>query len=215
LQSNLEEAQQCRAAAEEALAALRRPDQPKRSYCDLLEKRYRPPEGFTTYCDPNYSFAFDYPAGWTTTLMAASPDTPGAPPLTVRRAVLFSAPNGSDFVRTDTYHLYSPANLAGRADTLFPNAQSEYPMKDYPSFKIGGRRAYARIYRWVQDISAVYLFFQHGDSYTIMELKAPSPSALNLNWKIAASIQVPGAYRQDNQIPPELINDSYTLIGGK
>jgi hypothetical protein len=199
-------------SAEETLATLRPTVQPAPSYCELLAKDYQPPEGFTTYCDPDYDFAFDYPADWDTTLVAQSPDRPDAPQL-VRRAQRFSAPDMSNFVRTDTFRLVIP--LPDKVKVFWGYAGSEFPEKEYPDLKIGGQRAYATINRWQQDISAVYLFFQHAEYYTIIELKAPSRAALDFNWKIAASIQVPGVSPQDNQIPAELISDSYTLTDPK
>jgi uncharacterized delta-60 repeat protein len=45
-----------------------------------------------------------------------------------------------------------------------------------------------------------------------MELPAYSQESLEINWKIARSIQVPGSTPQDNVIPQEFISDSYTLL---
>jgi hypothetical protein len=176
--------------------------------------RYQPPKGFKTYCDADYGFAFNYPEDWITTFITGSSDSPGSPVQWVRKAQRFSAPGGSDYVRADTFRL-GVNGLSNKVEAFNGYDERELPEKSYPSLKIGGRTAYAIINRWVQDFSAVSLFFQHGEYYTILELKAPSPSALDLNWKIAASIQVPGASPQDNLIPEELIKDSYTLTGSK
>ena len=189
-------------------------DQGGQSYCDLLTDRYQTPKGFKTYCDTDYDFAFDYPHNWEVTFITGSSDSPGSPAQLVRKAQRFSAPDGSNFVRLDTYRLGSTA-LSNKIEAFFGYDERKFPKKDYPSLKIGGERAYVSINRWVQDISAVYLFFKHGEYYTIMELKAPSPSALDLNWKIAASLQVPGTSPQDNKIPDELIQDSYSLTGSR
>lgn len=189
-------------------------DQLGQSYCVLLTEQYQTPEGFKTYCDADYDFAFDYPQNWEITFIAGSSDSPGSPLQLIRKAQRFSAPNISNFVRADTYRLGS-IGLSDKFQTFWGYDEREFPEKDYPSLKIGGHRAYVSINRFVQDISAVYLFFQHGDYYTIMELKAPSPSALDLNWKIAASIQVPGISPQDNVIPEELVKDSHSLTGSE
>jgi Tol biopolymer transport system component len=58
----------------------------------------------------------------------------------------------------------------------------------------------------------VYLFFEHGDYYTVMEIKAIDRAGLDQNWAIARTIQIHGATADTNIIPAELIEDSYALL---
>jgi hypothetical protein len=103
-------------------------------------------------------------------------------------------------------------SLSERVKNYFSYSEREVANKDYPSLTIGGHRAYAIINRWVQDISAVTLFFQHGPHYTAIELKAPSLSMLDSNWNIARTLQVPGFAPSQNIFPEDLIEDSHQLV---
>ena len=182
------------------------------SYCEDLTKSYQPPDGIQTYCDPDFLFAFDYPAGWKIDLYIASPDTEASSPLWIRKGQMFSTPDLSNYIRVDTYHLYENTSLSERVKNYFSYPQREFANKDYPSLTIGGHSAYVIINRWVQDISAVTLFFQSGPYYTAIELKAPSLSSLAANWNIARSLQVPGFAPSQNSFPEDLIADSHQLV---
>lgn len=181
------------------------------TFCAQVEQNHQPAPGFRTYCDVDYSFALDIPQDWAVQLISSAPDeTSGAN--TVRKVMRFEEDDMNNFVRTDTYRLYVSMNLEQRMRRFFSYDKREFPDKDYPSLMIGGRPAYAILNRWEQDISAVYLFFEHGDYFTVLELKAPARAALYLNWEIARSIQVPYMGIARNNIPAELIEDSYTLL---
>ncbi len=182
------------------------------TFCARVEQNHQPSPGFRTYCDVDYSFALDIPQDWTVQLISSAPDeTAGA--YTARKAMRFEEDSMSNFVRTDTYRLYASMNLEQRMRRFFSYDEREFPDKDYPSLMIGGKPAYAILNRWDQDISAVYLFFEHGDYFTVLELKAPTRAALYLNWEIARSIQVPGmGIAAQYNIPADLIEDSYSLL---
>ncbi|HVN56462.1 MAG TPA: WD40 repeat domain-containing protein [Anaerolineaceae bacterium] len=186
--------------------------QTAQAYCDQLAQRYQPPAGFTTFCDDQFSFAFDVPADWQSIVLASAPDRT-APLNKVRMARRFYNQDSSNSVRFDTYRLPpGDATLAGMAEGFFSYPERENPGREYPALRIGGQPAYAILNRWHQDISAVYLFFRHGEYYTVMEIKAPDLPGLELNWNIARSLQVPGASPGDNRIPDELIADSRKLV---
>ena len=181
------------------------------TFCARVEQNHQPAPGFRTYCDVDYSFALDIPQDWAVQLISSAPDeTTGAN--TVRKAMRFEEDSMSNFVRTDTYRLYASMNLEQRMRRFFSYDEREFPDKDYPSLMIGGKPAYAILNRWEQDISAVYLFFEHGETFTVLELKAPTRAALYLNWEIARSIQVPSMGIAQNNIPADLIEDSYSLL---
>jgi hypothetical protein len=181
-------------------------------YCQQLTQSYHPEDGFQTFCDPDYLFAFEFPTGWKITLIATSPDTETSSPLWIRRGQMFAAADMSNLIRVDTYRLNDPMALTERVQNYFSFAQREFANKDYPSLKIGGKRAYAILNRWQQDISGVTLFFQHGKYYSAVELKAPSSQALETNWKIVRTLQVPWAAPSENVIPDDLIADSHHLL---
>lgn len=118
----------------------------------------------------------------------------------------------SNYIRTDTYRLDATTNLQQRMQLYSGYDEREFPEKEYPTLMVGGKRAYAFIMRWAQDYPAVYLFFEHHDYYTLMELKAINRAGLDQNWEIARTIQIPGATADTNVIPAELIEDSYVLL---
>lgn len=153
-------------------------------FCEDLVQHHTNTPGLKTYCDEDYGFAFDYPQDWHITLVASSPDSPASSPLWVRKAQRFEAIDMSNYIRMDTFHLYDNMTLLDRVTTFFSYSERLFADKSYPSM-IGGQRAYAITNRWHQDYSAVYLFFQHGAYYSVMELKAISQSGLDTNWEIA------------------------------
>jgi hypothetical protein len=186
-------------------------DQLIQSFCGLLKGHYQPPEGFQTYCDADYGFAFDYPSTWRITNVSGSSDAPGTSTQLVRRAQRFEEYDMSNYIRVDTYRMEAGSTLAKQVERFWSYPSREISDQPY-DVRVGGRPAAAILNRWQHDYSAVYLFFQHGDFYSIMELKAISHTGLDTNWQIAASIQIPGTSPQDNEIPEDLIEDSYRLI---
>ncbi len=88
----------------------------------------------------------------------------------------------------------------------------EFPDKSYTALDLGGHTAYVILNCWQQDYSSVMLFFQHGDYYTILEIKAISQDGLDTNWQIARSLQTTGSTPDKNVIPQEFIDDSYQLL---
>ncbi|HWR66878.1 MAG TPA: hypothetical protein VN364_12240 [Bellilinea sp.] len=181
------------------------------AYCQQVESEPRMIDGYLSYCDTDYSFAFDYPADWNIRWISSVPDATAAP-LALRKALRFEEPDPGNYIRTDTYRLYASMTLEQRMRRFTGYEDREFPDKDYSSLMVGGKRAYALIMRWVQDYPAVYLFFEHGDYFTVMELKAIDRASLDLNWEIAKTIQIPGATSDTNVIPTELIQDSYALL---
>lgn len=205
------EGQDCQAAAEVVFATLHPSERLiNMPFCEKLARDYRTPPNYITYCDPDYNFAFDYPANWERTLIGT-----GSEDLSTNHALKiqdFSKPDMSNYIRVATYRLPESSNLEDSFKAHSFYADREFPEHEYAELQIGGQRAYAIVRQWVQDYSAVYLFFQHGEFYTIMEIKAISSPKLDTNWKIARSIQIPGATLEDNFIPDELLIDSYQLV---
>ena len=199
-------------AAQESLIPTIDPKTTQPAYCDQLAETYQPAEGYQTYCDADYLFAFDYPEGWTYQIYAGSPDDVSSSPLWIRRGQVFKAADFLNFIRVDTYHLFDSMSLPERVQRYWSYADRESANKAYPTFTLGGRQAYAIINRYVQDTSAVSLFFQHSEYYTVLELKAIDRSGLDTNWAIARSLQVPGVTPEENVIPQDLIEDSYKLL---
>lgn len=205
------EEQDCLAAAEEVFATLHPSERLiNMPYCEKLARDYRTPPNQKTYCDPDYNFAFNYPQDWSIEPLIEVRDTLVLQ--FVRRMKRFQNPDKSNFIRVDTYRLPATSTLEEtfKAHILYPDR--EYPDHEYEDLRIGGQRAYAFIKRLDQDYSAVYLFFQHGEYYSIMEIKAISSPKLDTNWKIARSIQVPGGTWDDNFFPDQLLIDSYQLV---
>jgi hypothetical protein len=187
------------------------PTQISSDYCKQLLNNYQPADGFRTYCDVDYGFALDYPQGWRITGISSSPDT-AAYPSTVRRAQRYEVEDMSNYIRTDTYHMYGSLTFRERVEySIFYNDRA-FPDKSYPSLTLGGHTAYAILNCWHQDYSSVMLFFQHGEYYTRLELKAISQAGLDTNWQIARTLQIPGFPPDKNVIPQELIDDSYQLF---
>jgi len=212
VQASLSEAEQCNEAAKIVLGTLHAYGQSSTiDYCDQVTQNHSPAADLTTYCDTDYSFAFDYPADWNIRLISSAPDATAAP-LALRKALRFEKPDMSNYIRTDTYRLYASMTLEQRMRRFSGYNQREFQDKDYSSLMVGGKRAYALIMRWAQDYPAVYLFFEHADYFTVMELKAIDRASLDLNWEIARTIQIPGATSDTNVIPTEVIQDSYALL---
>lgn len=205
------EGQDCLAAAEGVFATLRPSDRLiQMTFCEKLARDYRTPPNYITYCDPNFSFAFDYPEDWWIEALAEIPDS--AAPHFVRRVQRFQKPDMSNYIRVDTYRLPETRTLEDAFKAFFAYDNREFPDHEYTELRIGSKRAYAMVRRSEQDINAVFLFFEHGEYYTVFELKAITAPKLDTNWKIARSIQIPGATLDDNFIPDELLIDSYQLV---
>lgn len=179
-------------------------------FCPSLAQSYSAASGFQTYCD-NYGFAFDYPLTWRITYVAGSPDTPGTSTILVRRAQRFESSDMSNYIRVDTYRMPAGSTLAKQAEQFWSYPSREILDQPY-DIRIGGQPAEVIINRWHQDYSAVYLFFQHGAYYSIMEIKAISHTGLDTNWEIAQSLQTPGAGSEGNMITQNLIDDSHKLL---
>ncbi len=179
-------------------------------YCEQLLDNYQPADGFQTYCDADYGFAFDYPNTWRITFVAGSPNTTN--PIAVLKAQRFEAEDMSNYIRVDTSPVLSYMSLLDHVHNFSGYTEREFPTNDYPTLTLGGQKAYAIINCWQQDYSAVYLFFTYGEYYSIMELKAISQAGLNTNWQIARSLQTPGSFPDKNTIPQKLINNSYQLL---
>ena len=212
VQASPSEAQQCFETAEIVLGTLHAYGQSSTvGYCDQVAQNHIPSSTFTTYCASDLSFAFDFPADWNIRFISSTPDDT-APPLLLHKALRFEDSDMSNYIRTDTYRLDASMNLQQRMQLYSGYDEREFPEKEYPSLMVGGKRAYAFIMRWAQDYPAVYLFFEHGDYYTVMELKAIDRASLDLNWEIAKTIQIPGATSDTNVIPTEVIQDSYALL---
>jgi uncharacterized delta-60 repeat protein len=171
------------------------------TYCQQLVDSYQPSAGFQLYCDEDYYFAFEYPNEWRIELVSKSMNS---------KIQRFYNPNQTNFIRVDSWRSLAP--LLSVVDQHHFYEVREFPEKVYPPMMIGGETAYGFMNAWEQSISGVLLFFQHGETYSIMELPAYSQESLEINWKIARSIQVPGSTPQDNVIPQEFISDSYTLL---
>ena len=180
------------------------------NFCDSLAQTHTASTGFQTYCD-DFGFAFDYPMTWRITYLTGSPDTPGTSTLLVRRAQRFEAYNMSNYIRTDTYSMPAGSTLAKQVEKFWCYPSREILDQPY-DVRIGGLPAEVIINRWHQDYSAVYLFFQHGTYYSVMEIKAISHTGLDTNWEIAQSLQVSGAGASENVIPQNLIEDSHKLL---
>ena len=177
-------------------------------YCEQLLNNYQPADGFQTYCDVDYGFAFDYPSNWRKTIVVQSPGFASTP---LRRTLRFDPGDMSNFIRTSTYHMYG--TLRERVEYSLGYNDRAFPDKSYPSLVFGGHTTYAIMQCWQQDYgSAVYLYFQHGQYYTIMEVMALNRIGLDTNWQIARSVQTPGYAPEKNDIPKELIDDSYKLL---
>lgn len=181
-------------------------------YCNQLTQQYQSPPGFQTYCDPQYNFAFDYPADWQITSVVDNPARTAAMPPRIVRGQIFAAPDMSNLIRVYTYFLPGTLSLADFHQEATGYAEREFIDKNYPDLKLGGQQAYAVLNRWHQDYSGVNLFFQHGPYVTVMELKAITLTRLETNWQIARSLQVPGTTPAQNLIPEELIVDSKSLL---
>ncbi len=181
-------------------------------YCMQIQSTYQPAQGFQTYCDKDYGFAFDYPLGWDITWVGGSSDNPLSSPAYVRKSQRFGIPDLSNYIRVDTYRAAGSLTFSERVENSIFYIDRAYPDKDYPTLRLGGKAAYAILNCWQQDYSSVMLFFQHGQYYSIMELKAITRGGLDTNWQIARSLQTPGAPADKNVIPQELIDDSYQLF---
>lgn len=179
-------------------------------YCEQLSKNYRPAEGYQTYCDQDYGFAFDYPESWKITFVGGSLFT--TDPIEVLKAQRFGADDMSNYIRVDSFRNSDSMSLLDQVHNFFGYDYRELPNNDYPSLTLGGQKSYAIMNCWQQDYSAIFLFFQYGKYYTIMELKAISHEGLETNWQIARSLQTPGYPPESNVIPQELVDDSHELL---
>ncbi len=186
------------------------PTQTASEWCTHLLANYLPENGFQTYCDKDYGFAFDYPEGWKIFFVAGSP--PSTNPIEVLKAQRFGDENMSNYIRVDTFLNFKYLSLLDQVHNWSGYSDREFPNNDYPSLTLGGQKAYAIMNCWQQDYSAVDLFFLNGEYHTILELKAISREGLNMNWQIARSLQTPGSSPDKNVIPQELIDDSYKLL---
>jgi hypothetical protein len=194
----------------EILANTSTPTQSATGYCEKLLENYHPADGYRTYCDKDYGFAFDYPEGWRITFVGGSPDTSN--PIEVLKAQRFEATDMSNYIRVDTFRNSDNKSLLNQVQSFYFYNDREFPNNDYPSLTLGGQRAYPIMNCWQQDYSAVYLFFQHGQFYTIMELKAISWDGIGVNRGIANSLQTPGSTPDKNVIPQEFIVNSNKLL---
>jgi hypothetical protein len=194
----------------EILANTSTPTQTASVYCEKLLENYHPADGYQTYCDKDYGFAFDYPDGWRITFVAGSPDTSN--PIETLKTQRFGANDMSNYIRVDTFRNSDSMSLTNQVHSFFGYDYREFPNNDYPSLILAGQKAHAIMDCWQQDYNAVYLFFQHGKYYTIMELKAISREGLDTNWQIARSLQTAGSTPDQNVIPQELIDDSNQLL---
>ena len=188
------------------------PTQTASEFCEQILVNYQPADGFQTYCDSNYGFAIDYPNNWIKHIGSQSPDIASLPSA-VRRVMIFEVDDMSNFIRTNTYHIYGSLTLQERVEYSLGYNDRAFPGKSYPSLVLGGHKAYAMMECWQQDYgSSVNLYFQHGQYYTIMEVMDLNRIGLDTNWQIALSIQTPGYTPDKNVIPHELIDDSYKLV---
>lgn len=186
------------------------PTQSASDYCEQLAENYQPLPGYKTYCYIDYGFAFDYPEGWRITFIGGSPKPNN--PIEVLKAQRFEATDMSNYIRVDTFRNSDNKSLLNQAQSFFSYNDREFPNNDYPSLTLGGQRAYAIMNCWQQDYSAVYLFFQHGQFYTIMELKAISWDGIGVNRGIAYSLQTPDSAPDKNVMPHEFIVNSNKLL---
>jgi hypothetical protein len=187
------------------------PTQTASAYCKQILVNYQPADGFQTYCDSNYGFAIDYPNNWIKHIGSQSPDIASLPSA-VRRVMIFEVDDMSNFIRTNTYHIYGSLTLQERVEYSLGYNDRAFPDKSYPSLVLGGHKAYVMMECGNQVYSSVKIYFQHGQYYTIMELMAINRIGLDTNWQIARSLQTPGSPPDKNVIPQELTDDSYQLL---
>ena len=187
------------------------PTQTQIPYCERLSQTYHAPVGFTTYCDDDYGFAFDYPIGWEIKPLL---EVGGAPASHrwILRSQMFHNDDMTNYIRVDTSRLYNNMSLLERVRSNWSYEERDIDNVAYPQFKIGGRQAYAVVNRWVQDYSGVTLFFQHDQYYTQLELKVMGHFELDTNWNIARTLQFPGTSPNDNHFPEALIENGYMLL---
>ncbi len=187
------------------------PTQSASEFCDQLLKNYHPVDGYQTYCDVDYGFAFDYPSSWQNVMALKAPGS--SLPSTPRKVMIFHTEEDmSNFIYTYTYNLDNGRTLQERVENSLGYNDRAFPDKTYPSLVLGGHKAYAWMECSPQAYNTVFLYFQHGQFYTVMYVKGIDRSGLDTNWQIARSIQTPGYPPDKNVIPQELVDDSYQLL---
>lgn len=180
-------------------------------YCAQLLANYHPAKDYQTYCDVDYGFAFDYPSSWQNVMALKAPGS--SLPSTPRKVMIFHTEEDmSNFIYTYTYNLDNGRTLQERVENSLGYNDRAFPDKTYPSLVLGGHKAYAWMECSPQAYNSVYLYFQHGQNYTVMYVKEIDRSGLDTNWQIARSIQTPGYSPEKNVIPQDLVDDSYKLL---
>ncbi|TLN23530.1 WD40 repeat domain-containing protein, partial [bacterium] len=180
-------------------------------YCAELAGSYQAPQGFATFCDSDFDFAFDYPQAWGGLLKVESQQLdPVETNLPVSlKSRTFSTTDGTVLLNGDTF--FRSAGEVVNHYWSYP--QSVYETSGYGEMLLGGKPAYAIFNPSSCDgcSASVDLNFQHGEYFTVMSFTISDDTDLETFWQIVRSIQVPGKTPRDNRIPDALVQAATVL----
>lgn len=181
-------------------------------YCAQLARSYQAPQGFVTFCDPDFNFAFDYPQAWGGLLKVESQqlDPVETTLLVTLKSRTFSTPDATVLLNSDTFF-----RSAGEiVNHYWSYSQDVQESSGYGEMLLAGKPAYAILNPNPCDVcsASVDVQFQHGDFFTVMSSEISGFEDLETFWQIIRSIQAPGKTPHDNSIPDALVQDTNTLI---
>jgi len=176
-----------------------------------LPKNYSPPIGYQLFCDSKFEHALVFPLDWETTVGESYPYNPKYP-LQILKGQDFYNYDVSNDIRLETWQkaqalpdlVERQMEIMGCQDQCFTSP-----------IRLGGKTAYVLIVPSLpQSYDVLFTFFKQDDYYfSQLVLMMNTKAGVDVYWQMVQSLQFPGTTLADNEIPVEVINESYRHVG--
>lgn len=180
-------------------------------YCTELAEEYTPPEGYQLFCDSKFEHALVFPLDWETKVEESSPYNLKNP-LQILKGQDFYNYDVSNDIRLETWQnaqalpdlAERQMNIMGCKDQCFTSP-----------IRLGGKTGYVLIVPSLpQSYDVLFTFFKQGDYYfSQLVLMINTKAGLDVYWQMIQSLQFLRTTPADNEIPVEVINESYRHVG--
>lgn len=181
-------------------------------YCTQLLLAYQPMQGYTTYCDPYFELAFDYPHKWSLSPISGTQHIPASLAEDMLSVISINDTSDRNTIEFIVYTLSYGKKLEELFESHCENNLSEQGGLVCARATIGDQPAYALLNSSIEGVIMVDILFQRGETIIFLELKRKTLTGMESLWQVARTIQMPETTPSDNIFPEELVEDSLNLI---
>lgn len=162
------------------------------------------------YCDSKFEHALIFPLDWETKVGVTSPFNSNNF-LAILKGQDFYNYDVSNDIRLETWqNAQALSDLAERRKEIMGCKDQCFTS----SIKLGGKTGYVLIVPSLpQSYDVLFTFFKWGDYFSQLVLMMNTKAVLDVYWQMIQSLQFPGTTPADNEIPVEIIKESYRHVG--